>query len=250
MLRATATNQALRAEGGLTTPFGGANLNLGERGRNEAASPARSWVFSSHLPDPTDGSTDPLEVEFTYTHGWEDDYDGLNRKFRTAVVVNRELVENLAMSVQVEAKPLASFHRTGPPQQRTSGLLQPTHNTETVDFTALLSTLEESITDANKKMSSTGERSATLSTKAFVLANMNIVLGPRPAADQPAQNAAQQIAGVPNAGLLQAPGMATPQAIQGSALLFLPSGSTPGQGPAQGEILAPPVQASSSTAVP
>lgn len=250
MLRTTGKNQTARAEAGLNTPFGGGNLNLGERGKSDESNPARSWAFSSHLPNPTDSSTDPLEVEFTYTHGWEDDYDGLNRKFRTAVIVNRELVENLAMSVQVEAKPLNSWHHTGPPLERTSGLLQPRHNTEAVEFAALLSTLEENIANANRELSSTGERGSQINVAVDIRANLSAVLGPRATVDQAGPSTAQQIEGMPNVGLLPAPGMATSQAIQGSALLFLPSASIPAQGQPQGQILAPPIQAGSSTTVP
>jgi hypothetical protein len=89
----TAKHHNLNPQLGLTTPFGGGNASAGDWGGNEGSYPYRSWEFSSGTPSSGTHSTDVTDVEFTWTSGWEDNYDALNRKFRTAVVVMRDKPE-------------------------------------------------------------------------------------------------------------------------------------------------------------
>jgi hypothetical protein len=116
----------------------------------------RKWVFTTGTPSSLRG-TKVTEVEFTWTRGWEDDYDATDRIFKTALVFSRTCSRNLVLAVKAEAKPLSRWHRTGPPKEKTSDPIQPRHNTDSGKFQDLLNDLEQRIRAANGEMSAFGK---------------------------------------------------------------------------------------------
>ena len=125
-------------------------------GTNVQSVSHRKWMFTSGTPSSFDG-TKTTEVEFTWTRGWDDDYDATNRVFKAALILSRASLCNLALTVKVEAKPLSRWHRTGLPKEKTSDPLQPRHNTESDKFQEELIYLEQKIREANKEMSALGK---------------------------------------------------------------------------------------------
>lgn len=143
-------HSTLNPQAGINAAGVGMNFSGYERGKGMESVPARSWEFTSGKPsradDPVctgvDSDTTVTDVEFTWTRGWEDDYDGLNRTFRAAVIVNRDAVKDMAMTVLVEASAKHTWHQALPPKERKSRYLHPVNNTSPSAFEDLLETLQ------------------------------------------------------------------------------------------------------------
>ena len=160
MTHTTARHRNWNPQVGVTTPFGGGNASAGEWGGNEGSTPYRSWEFSSGSPSSATQSTDVTDVEFTWTAGFEDDFDAFNRKFRTAVIVMRDKPERIAMSVQVDVKTLTGWAANSP-KEKTSRWLEPKNNTNEVEFNKLRDNLETDVKNAIVEMTPMGQYSGT-----------------------------------------------------------------------------------------
>ncbi|KAK5175291.1 uncharacterized protein LTR77_000429 [Saxophila tyrrhenica] len=162
LIRNEGRNRLFSPQFGVNAASIGGNLSIGEMGSNAQSSPGRSWKFTSGFPS-TD-STDVTEVGFEWTRGWDNDYDGLNRKFQTAIVVNRDSIDSLAMAVQVEVKPMTGWRTPGPPPEKKSGPLQPLHNLDEVSFEGVLDSLEDRIQEANQPAAPSATTTTTTTT--------------------------------------------------------------------------------------
>ncbi|KAI6857291.1 hypothetical protein KC343_g113 [Hortaea werneckii] len=146
-------HSTLNPQAGINAAGFGLNFSGYERGKGMESVPARSWEFTSGKPsridDPAcpaaDSDTTVTDVEFTWTRGWDDDYDGLNRTFRAAVIVNRDVVEDMAMTVLVEASAKHAWHQALVPKERKSRHLHPVNNTSQIAFEDLLHNLQTTV---------------------------------------------------------------------------------------------------------
>ncbi|KAI7081977.1 hypothetical protein KC356_g8745 [Hortaea werneckii] len=146
-------HSTLNPQAGINAAGFGLNFSGYERGKGIESVPARSWEFTSGKPsrvdDPAcpavDSDTTVTDVEFTWTRGWDDDYDGLNRTFRAAVIVNRDVVKDMAMTVLVEASAKHAWHQALAPKERKSRYLHPVNNTSPSDFEKLLHNLQTTV---------------------------------------------------------------------------------------------------------
>ncbi|KAI7183641.1 hypothetical protein KC363_g8140 [Hortaea werneckii] len=146
-------HSTLNPQAGINAAGFGLNFSGYERGKGMESVPARSWEFTSGKPsrvdDPAcpavDSDTTVTDVEFTWTRGWDDDYDGLNRTFRAAVIVNRDVVKDMAMTVLVEASAKHAWHQALAPKERKSRYLHPVNNTSPDAFEELLHNLQTTV---------------------------------------------------------------------------------------------------------
>ncbi|KAI6824976.1 hypothetical protein KC332_g6207 [Hortaea werneckii] len=146
-------HSTLNPQVGINAAGLGLNFSGYERGKGMESVPARSWEFTSGKPsrvdDPAcsavDSDTSVTDVEFTWTRGWDDDYDGLNRTFRAAVIVNRDEIKDMAMTVLVEASAKHAWHQALAPKERKSRYLHPVNNTSQDAFEDLLHNLQTTV---------------------------------------------------------------------------------------------------------
>lgn len=140
---------------GVEAPGGGASLRGIQKRKGMESTSTRSWQFTSGKPSPADDNTTVTDVEFNWIRGWKDDFDGLNRKFRAAVVItrddinrddiNHEAIKNLAMSVSVEARGKQPWYKPRTPKERRSRPLRTVDNTNTGAFEELLNNLQSRV---------------------------------------------------------------------------------------------------------
>jgi len=143
----------LNPQAGVNAAGFGVNLGGYERGKGMESMSTRSWEFTSGKPSRADDSMFPAvdsdttvtDVEFTWIRGWDDDYDGLNRTFRAAVIINRDVVKDVAMTVFVEARAKHTWHQALAPREKRSRYLHPVHNTNSDAFEDLLQNLETTV---------------------------------------------------------------------------------------------------------
>ncbi|GAB1739837.1 hypothetical protein NU219Hw_g4772t1 [Hortaea werneckii] len=143
----------LNPQAGVNAAGFGVNLGGYERGKGMESMSTRSWEFTSGKPSRAEDSAFPAagsdtavtDVDFTWIRGWDDDYDGLNRTFRAAVIINRDVVKDVAMTVFVEARAKHIWHQALAPREKRSRYLHPIHNTNPDAFEDLLQNLETTV---------------------------------------------------------------------------------------------------------
>lgn len=138
----------------LNAGLAGGGLSGLSRGRNVESTPEKKWMFTAGPPSCV--GTRMTDVEFTWTRGWDDDFNATNRTFKTALLLHRPSTNELRVSVEVTATPLCRSRRASPAQEKTSDPILPIHNLESHEYTALRQQLEHSIRMANVEMSSFG----------------------------------------------------------------------------------------------
>ncbi|KAI6793947.1 hypothetical protein KC327_g17116 [Hortaea werneckii] len=146
-------HNTINPQAGVNAAGFGVNFSGYERGKGVESVPTRSWEFTSGKPSRVDNAVYPTvdsdttvtDVEFTWTRGWDDDYDGLNRTFRAAVIVNRDVAKDMAMTVRVDASTKHAWHQALAPKERKSRYLHPVNNTSPRDFDNLLQNLQTTI---------------------------------------------------------------------------------------------------------
>lgn len=142
-------HREINPEIAVETAGGGGGFSGYQAGKSMESTSRRSWQLTSGKPSRADDDTTVSDVEFTWTRGFEDDYNGLNRKFRVAVVISRDVVEDMAMSVLVKAKAKRTLRLVSGPKEKKSRPLRPVHNSNLDGFENLLQNLEATVEAAN-----------------------------------------------------------------------------------------------------